>query len=128
MGKEPMKLLICLFCLLTACAFSVDLAGVYDLVGSNNPLGEKHYIGRVTITPQGTNYRVQWKVGKQTQKGIGIVHDDIFSVAYHNPKDEEMGVASYYITPTGNLEGKWAELDDDMHGRELLLFKSALDK
>jgi hypothetical protein len=120
------KFLIVLFCVINAYAFSIELAGVYDLFGSNDPSGEIHYIGRVTIVPEGTNYRLDWKIGRQTQVGVGILCDTVLSVSYRNTRDGATGVVSYYITPEGNLEGKWAPLGYSSYGTERLIFKSPL--
>ena len=115
--------LIGLFCLVSTYGFSDQLSGIYELVGSNNDSGQFHYRGQVTIVPQGDNYRLNWKIGKQTQTGVGILCNNVLSVAYRNASNGDMGVVSYYLTPEGNLEGKWAPLGSSGYGLEILTLK-----
>lgn len=99
--------------------------GTYDLSGGNGSFGSG-YQGEVIIAPHGENYSVVWRVGaRQTQVGIGIVQDDVFSVAFSDLSNSTFwGVACYRIGPWGELEGKWSSYDGTIQKPEHLTWKS----
>ena len=100
--------------------------GTYDLSGGNSNWGGSGYQGEVIIAPQGDNYTVIWRVGtRQTQLGVGILQDDILSVAFTDLSNSTFwGVASYRVGPWGELEGKWSSYDGQAQKPERLVWKS----
>lgn len=100
--------------------------GTYDLSGGNTSWGTGAYHGEVVIAPQGDNYSVIWRVGsRQTQVGIGILQDDILSVAFTDLSNNLFwGVASYRVRPFGELEGKWTSADGQTQKPEFLSWKN----
>lgn len=104
-----------------------DLTGTYDLVGTNSRTGVATYRGQVIIEPFGYNYRVIWMVGSnQIQGGIGVLNQDetVLSVAYSDTSRGEVGVVSYDILSSIELEGKWASMNAQSYGRENLIWIS----
>lgn len=99
--------------------------GTYDLVGGNSDWGNSYH-GEVVIAPQGDVYKVIWRVGSnQTQVGVGILQDDVLSVAFTDlAKNTFWGVVSYRVGPWGELEGRWANYDGYNHKPEKLVWKS----
>lgn len=100
--------------------------GTYDLSGGNSTWGGTGYQGEVIIAPQGDNYSVIWRVGsRQTQLGIGILQDDVLSVAFTDLSNSTFwGVASYRVGPWGELEGKWSSYDGQSQKLERLVWKT----
>ena len=100
--------------------------GTYDLSGGNSSWSGTGYHGEVIIAPQGDNYSVIWRVGsKQTQVGVGILQDDILSVAFTDLSNPSFwGVASYRVGPWGELEGRWTSYTDVSHKPEHLVWKN----
>lgn len=100
--------------------------GTYDLSGGNGNWGGTGYHGEVVIAPQGDNYSVIWRVGsKQTQVGIGILQDDILSIAFTDLSNPSFwGVAAYRVGPWGELEGKWSSYDAVTYKPEHLIWKN----
>jgi hypothetical protein len=98
--------------------------GTYDLSGGNTSWSG--YRGEVVIAPQGENYSVVWRVGtKQAQIGIGILQDDILSVAFTDLSNNSFwGVASYRVRPFGSLEGVWTSADGTVQKPEYLSWKN----
>lgn len=119
------KLLTLAIFLLCGNAYALQLkAGTYELVGSNNTSGDVHYRGEVTITPQGNNYGLKWNIGSsQTQVGVGILHNDVLSVAYFDSSGNAFGVVSFHLISNTELEGKWSPMFGTSFGREHLLWK-----
>lgn len=99
--------------------------GTYDLSGGNNT-GGTGYHGEVIIAPQGDNYKVTWLIGsKQAQVGVGVLHNDILSVAYVDAGNPSLwGVASYRVGPWGELEGRWTAFDGVASKPEYLVWKN----
>ena len=100
--------------------------GTYDLSGGNNTWGGGGYLGEVVIAPQGDNYSIIWRIGtKQAQVGIGILQDDVLSVAFTDLSNNTFwGVASYRVRPFGDLEGRWSSYDGQTHKSENLTWKN----
>ena len=100
--------------------------GTYHLSGGNSEWGGSGYQGEVVIAPQGDNYSVTWYVGsKQTQAGVGILQDDILSVAFVDFSNPNFwGVASYRIGPWGELEGRWTSHEGRTQKPEHLIWKN----
>jgi len=108
-------------------AYSRLYTGTYRSVtrGSESP---DIYRGKVLIEKCGTNYRVTWKDenGSAILTGIGILKDEIFSVAFTDENGYQKGVASYRIKWFWNdeLDGTWAYMNDSKTGTEKLVFES----
>lgn len=99
--------------------------GTYELIGSNDESDVTHYRGKVIIAQQGTNYSLLWKIGSnQVQVGVGMLHDDLLSVAYFDVMHQAGGVVSYHCISEDEIEGKWASLQGTSYGRESLIWKS----
>lgn len=100
--------------------------GTYDLSGGNNNWGVNGYHGQVIIAPQGNNYSVIWRIdGRQTQVGVGILQEDILSVAFTDFSNNGFwGVASYRVRPFGELEGVWTSYSDVIQKPEHLVWQS----
>jgi hypothetical protein len=112
---------------LTTTAYAWTLkTGTYDLSGGNTSYGGGAYYGELVIAPQGENYSVIWRTGsRQTQVGIGILQDDILSVAFTDVSNNQFwGVASYRVRPFGELEGRWTAADGQTQKPEYLIWKS----
>ncbi len=124
---KKMFFLMTLFLSLTSGAYGRTLkTGTYDLSGGNGGWSTAGYHGEVVIAPQGDNYKVIWRVGtKQTQVGVGILQDDILSVAFTDIANPSFwGVASYRVNAWGELEGKWSSYDGAVNKPEHLLWKN----
>lgn len=100
--------------------------GTYQLSGGNSNWSGNSYQGEVIIAPQGDNYSVTWVInGNQAQVGIGILQDDVLSVAFTDlSRSNFWGVASYRVRPFGDLEGKWTSFDGTVQKPEHLSHKS----
>lgn len=108
----------------TAFASAILRSGVYQLSGGNSSWGSS-YQGDVIILPQGENYSITWRIGtRQTQVGIGILNQDILSVAYFDNLTHAWGVASYRIIRDGELEGRWTTYESTIQKPEYLIWKS----
>ncbi len=115
-----------MFLTLTSGAYAWTLkTGTYDLSGGNSSWGSG-YEGEVVIAPQGDNYSVIWRIGsRQAQIGVGILRDDIFSVAFVDASNPSFwGVASYRVNVWGDLEGRWTESDGTISKSEILTWKN----
>lgn len=110
--------LLCAFLFsLTPCYLSAgSIGGTYTVEGMN-PGGKGEYKGTVTITQQGSIYRLQWNVGN-TFSGIGIVQDNVLAVTWVGGAGA--GVVAYTIKSDGSLEGVWASSKDTELGKERL--------
>lgn len=116
--------LLVLFLANGLCAWTLR-TGTYDLSGGNNNWSAG-YQGEVVITPQGENYSVVWRIGnRQTQIGIGILQDDVLSVAFTDLSNNTFwGVASYRVKLFGDLDGRWTSYDGTVQKPEYLTWKS----
>ncbi len=117
-------LLAMLFLNTSAFAWTLK-TGTYDLSGGNGTFGGG-YQGEVVIAPQGENYAVIWRVGsQQTQLGVGILKDDVLSVAFTDLSNNSFwGVASYRVKAFGELEGSWTSYNGKTQKPEYLVWKS----
>jgi len=118
--------LAALFFVTSAYAWTTLKAGTYQLSGGNSSWVTPSYQGEVDIFPQGENYRVVWRIGgRQSQVGIGILQNDIFSVAFVDQSNPSFwGIASYRVINGWNydeLEGKWASHDGQIQKPEYLI-------
>ncbi len=108
--------LILIFLLTSTNLFA--LTGEYKITEASTPEG-KRYDGTVEIDEAGGAYVINWKlsgVGGQ-YKGIGILKDDILSVAWGAGKTA--GVVSYKVEGK-KLIGTWAMLPSGRIGKETL--------
>ena len=111
---KKMIFLMALFLSLANGAYAWTLkSGTYDVSGANSDWSGTGYRGEVVIIPQGDTCKVIWRVGtQQTQVGIGILQDDVFSVAFTDLSNPSFwGIASYRVGPWGDLEGRWCTYD-----------------
>ncbi|MES2273594.1 MAG: hypothetical protein V4487_05345 [Chlamydiota bacterium] len=129
--KKTLLSFICLFFALfsTAHAYSpysyLLRSGTYQLSGGNTKWNGGAYQGEVVIQPQGENYSVVWFIGSsQAQIGVGILENDILSVAFQDLSNATVGVVSFRIVADGELEGKWTSLDGYSQKPEYLVWKS----
>src|ERR1700733_9347951 len=75
--------------------------GSYALTGCNAD-GTSYYYGEGIISPQGSNYNLQWKSGRnQTQTGVGIIRDNVLAVAYQDNFGRDFGVVAFQIIDEG---------------------------
>ena len=117
--------LLCLLLAASGFAYPSLWPGTYALSGGNSKYGGSGYHGEVTIYPQGDNYRVVWRIGSsQTQVGVGILYEDIFSVAYCDATKNLWGVVSFRLIRDGELEGRWASFNGTTQQPEYLIWKS----
>ena len=124
---KKMGFLLVIFLTLASGAYAWTLkTGTYDLSGGNNNWGNAGYHGEVVIAPQGENYSVIWRIGsKQTQIGVGILQDNVLSVAFTDIANPSFwGVASYRVNAWGELEGTWTSYDGVISKPEHLLWKN----
>ena len=101
-------------------------SGTYDVAGGNSDWGGTGYRGEVVIIPQGDTSKVIWRInGQQTQVGIGILQDDVFSVAFTDLSNAAFwGIASYRVGPWGDLEGRWCSFDQATTKPEVLKWRN----
>jgi hypothetical protein len=95
--------------------------GVYFLTGhaSSRPL--ESYFGSVTVSKDGANYNLKWRIGsQQTQSGVAILANDVLSVGYYDDSGKDFGVVSYVVKTPKKMDGKWAPLGAPSFGRETL--------
>lgn len=122
--KKTMFLAI-LFLGLTQSVYAWTLkTGTYELRGESR--GWNGYKGEVIIAPHGDVYTVVWLIGsKQAQIGVGILKNDILSVAFSDlTQNAFWGVASYKVGPWGDLEGTWVDYTGSSQKSEYLAWKS----
>lgn len=120
--KALLTFLMILFCGELAAAGAIK-TGSYALTGCN-PDGTSYYYGEVIISPQGTNYNLQWKIGRnQAQTGVGVICDNVLAVAYQDNFGRDFGVVAFEIIDEGHLQGKWASMSAKVQGQETLQWK-----
>lgn len=114
-----MKLLVAAVSLfaLSSVAFAQDIAGHYRLEGAN-PGWAGRYTGAVEVTKSGDTFQVVWRIGGQTQQGMGVVTGEIFSVGYQQ-QGASPGIAVYELGGDGSLSGTWAPIGSPALGIEL---------
>ena len=121
-----MKRFLVVFLLCTASVFASPRmrTGTYLLSGGNSKWSGGGYQGEVTIYPQGENYRLVWQIGhQQTQMGVGILYNNILSVAYLDLGTNVWGVASFRLVGDGEFEGRWTSYDGTIQKPEYLVWK-----
>jgi serine/threonine-protein kinase len=90
------------------------LNGAYRIVSGKNPNGTA-YGGKVEITPAGDFYRVSWNTPGTAYRGLGLLENDVFVVAW-NPQ-RGTGVVAYRIEGE-RLVGRWTVPGVNGVGRE----------
>ena len=83
-----------------------SFSGTYAVSGINPGVGP--YSGTLTVVARGEVYDVMWVIGNVQYSGIGVVVNDVLSVAYIAADRSWMGVIVYRQRLDGSLEGKWA--------------------
>jgi hypothetical protein len=97
---------------LTAPAFA-QVAGTYAVEGAD---AQKHkYQGTVTVTPEGENFRIVWKIGNETYRGTGLSAGEALAVSYSWANNT--GVALYVKQGDGWV-GVWTSSDQKGQGSE----------
>jgi hypothetical protein len=112
---HPLNLvaLILTIALCTGTASADDpIAGVYDAQGVNP--GGTRYTGLVEIVEDGQTYRVQWQIGSQVIRGIGVATPTSLAVAYND------GVVLYERASPDTWCGIWTSGKSRRLGREML--------
>lgn len=102
--------------MLASPAAALDLAGQYQLKGSN-PGGSGQYTGQAAVVATGDTYQVRWRVGGVRYQGTGILVNDVFSVVYQ-ASGSAPGIAVYQVRNDGSLEGHWTNLNGSGLGGE----------
>lgn len=123
--KKMFLLMAALLLISSAHAWNLK-TGTYALSGGNSSWGGGTYQGEVVIAPQGENYSVIWRIGnRQAQIGIGILQDDVLSVAFTDVSNPAFwGVASFHVKAFGEIEGRWTGYDGTSTKPEYLVWKS----
>lgn len=89
----------------TAPATPVEIAGNYDVVGTNE--NGSPYKGLLEIIKHGDVYQFRWNAGKQYD-GIGVPNGNVVAVAFTGGANGKgCGVVNYEQLSDGTLEGKW---------------------
>lgn len=102
--KSLRKLLaLCAFIVVCFIAAPSAMAGD-DITGTWKCEGPG-YTGIVKITKEGEAYRVSWAIGNERYTGVGLIEDEVFSVAYYGAKMQ--GIVAYKIK-SGGLFGRWS--------------------
>jgi hypothetical protein len=127
MKKMFLLCLLCVasgFCAVNSYAYPPLRIGTYQLSGGNSKWDGGGYQGEVTIYPQGENYRVVWRIGSsQSQAGVGILYNDILSVAYCDSSNTAWGVVSFRLVADGELQGRWTGFNGTSQKPEYLVWK-----
>jgi hypothetical protein len=120
-----MKKFFTIFVLGTAGLLGYSLrTGTYMLSGGNSKWEGSAYHGEVTIVPHGENFHVAWRIGTgQIQNGIGILYNDILSVAFLDQRSGIWGVGSFRLVREGELEGRWTTYNGTSQKPEYLVWK-----
>ncbi len=104
--------------------------GSYALEGYGGSLSaQPSYRGEVFIAKTGEVYKLEWSIGGQVQRGVGILEDNILSVGYVDLTGgdiQDAGVVSYRVVKEGKLEGKWSSILAQETGREILTWQGSL--
>jgi hypothetical protein len=87
-----------------------DLAGVYDMTGTN-PNGNG-YTAQLSITPRAGGYQFAWS---NSASGFGIKQGNNVSVGIGGPR---CAFVAYEIKPGGVLDGIWGGYGSDKTGTE----------
>jgi hypothetical protein len=99
--------------------------GIYKLEGKNPGSEKVNYRGEVEIVSNGSNYELTWTIGShQAQTGIGILQNDILSVAYYDLTGKGTGVGSYQLIAPDQMNGYWTGYGSKTFGEESLILKT----
>lgn len=103
----PFALRLLLPCLLLAAPSALaQRAGAYAVDGRD--LSGNAYAGAVNLAPTGPQtWRVVWRVGGETARGIGMMARGLLVVGY--VMNGETGVAAFEPKPDGRLVGRWTQ-------------------
>ncbi|MFN0113189.1 MAG: hypothetical protein ACKVPY_00780 [Paracoccaceae bacterium] len=103
--------------LASAAAYAQNLAGVYDVQGTN-PDGSP-YSGEARITPTSdTTCIIEWTTGETTSIGICMRSGDVFAASYVLGSDS--GLVVYRMKPDRSLDGVWTVANQPGNGTEVL--------
>lgn len=128
--KKSLLALLSTLCLLSSsaayCDATVELkTGTYDMQGNTDGSENMCYNGLVTIKPKGKNFAVCWIFGGSKHYGIGILEQNVLSVAFYAPRSGFRGTVAYLVNPDGTLVGKWAPARSELQGIEKLTWLTA---
>jgi hypothetical protein len=97
----------------------INIEGVYECTS-------KTYKGLTSITKLGEIYYLNWKIGKQSYRGVGIRENNILSASWTNGKGI-IGIVVYKIESGPRLSGKYSfQPGKNIIGTEILTFKDSL--
>nr|WP_314073864.1 hypothetical protein [uncultured Roseococcus sp.] len=114
----PRIALIALCLTLSAPAAWAQRAGAYAVDG-RSASGEA-YAGAVNLSPTGPQtWRVVWRVGGETARGIGMMARGVLVVGY--VMNGETGVAAFEPHSDGRLVGRWTQGREGGLGSEVWL-------
>ena len=111
--RRTVPALAALTLLLLAAPASAQIAGTYAVEGTDPD--KQKYGGTVTVTPIGENFRVVWRIGKETYRGTGLAAGEALAVAYSWGKTTGVGL---YVKQGGNWVGIWTGADQQGQGAE----------
>lgn len=100
-----------------------DLAGIYNIIGSNQVAEENTYKGTLTLTLDSNNTRInaKWKINdSQEQLGTGFFKNNILVINFQylgEDKSIYKGTVVYQCLTADILDGFWSE----EHGNPLFL-------
>jgi hypothetical protein len=77
------------------------LGGRYQVSG-RSPNGSS-YSGGVTITSEGSRYRMNWRIGSSSYQGTGTLNDNVLTVDWGSATP-----VVYAVSADGRLRGLWA--------------------
>ena len=83
----------------------INLSGVYTTSGTNPGGNQGGYSGYTTITKEGDQYKVHWKVGT-VYDGIGKLEGKVFKVEWGSGGNP-VGLVTYTLQEGGVLQGTW---------------------
>jgi tRNA A-37 threonylcarbamoyl transferase component Bud32 len=82
------------------------LNGTYRIISSAEPITGKGYTGKVSITPRGEVYDLQWTLPREQYSGIGIREGNLLVVGWGAAGSGVM----VYSRKDGKIRGRWAQM------------------
>lgn len=73
------------------------------------------YKGIATVEARGELFKVTYKSGGETWKGVGVKHENYLAISYGGDK---CGVTAYSIRPDNSMQGVYAEYGQAKSGKE----------